>query len=120
MNEFTKKEVGNLGEELAVRFLERKGYTVVQRNYLKKWGEIDIVAKRRDWTHFIEVKTFSWETYLLPEDNVHSEKLKRLHRAIETYIEEFHVKGEIQVDIVSVRLHLKDKKAHCRMIENVL
>lgn len=52
-----KKIVGKIGEDLAARYLGNKGFLVVERNYLRKWGEIDIVAEKHGTTHFIEVKT---------------------------------------------------------------
>lgn len=120
VNDPTTAEVGKLGEELAARFLKQKGHSIVHRNYSKSWGEIDLVSEKSGTIHFIEVKTFSRETHLQPEDNVHLKKLKRLHRAIETFVEEFHVKGEWQLDVVAVHLGVKDKTARCRHIKNVL
>jgi len=50
------KDIGNLGEERAVKFLLEKGYEIVERNFLKPFGEIDIIAKDKDFLVFIEVK----------------------------------------------------------------
>ena len=57
-----KRRIGNLGEKIAGVFLKNHGFLVVERNYLKKWGEIDIIAKKKGKIHFIEVKTVSRET----------------------------------------------------------
>ena len=56
---FTSKtqKTGEIGENIAVRFLVKRGFTVVDRNYTKKWGEIDIVAEKADKIYFIEVKS---------------------------------------------------------------
>lgn len=51
------RQLGNVGEDLAEMFLVKHGYKIIERNYLKKWGEIDIVAKFKGLTHFIEVKS---------------------------------------------------------------
>lgn len=51
--------VGKIGEETACKFLMKHGYQIVLRNYWKKWGEIDVIAKKGNITHFIEVKTVS-------------------------------------------------------------
>lgn len=126
-----KRQFGNLGEEITVKNLISSGLTVLSRNYLKKWGEIDIVARGTDGkVHFIEVKTISNVTaaYNLkkiphdtwrPEDNVHPEKLKRLHRVINSWLEENTYEGEWQVDIAAVSLDTELKKATIRYIENV-
>ena len=52
-----KRRIGNIGEDIACLFLVKQGYRITDRNYLKKWGELDIVASRSDTIHFIEVKT---------------------------------------------------------------
>ncbi|MFZ2038603.1 MAG: YraN family protein [Minisyncoccia bacterium] len=133
-----KREVGDLGESLACRFLENKGYTVVDRNYLKKCGEIDIIA--RDLAknlRFVEVKTVSrvfsgftgngvnHETSdngeFRPEDNVHGWKLERLHKTIMLYLEENNVPHETewQIDVIVVYLDKVTKKAKIRLLERV-
>lgn len=127
---FTKKEIGDLGEEIAARFLLRKGYEVIGRNYSRKWGEIDIIAKNKGIIHFVEVKTTAlddvWvvsrktsDTYQ-PEEKVHLKKLERLHRAIGTYLDEYRLENDWQVDVTAVELYIKDKKAVCRLVKNVL
>ena len=57
-----KRKTGNLGEDLACRFLMKRGFDVIERNYLKKCGEIDIIATNKGKIHFIEVKSVSHET----------------------------------------------------------
>ena len=51
--------VGSLGEELTVKFLKKRGYKILDRNYRRPWGELDIVAKLKKKVHFVEVKTMS-------------------------------------------------------------
>ncbi len=55
------QKVGSLGEELVVKFLMKRGYTILDRNYRKPWGELDIVAKEKKKIHFVEVKAMSQE-----------------------------------------------------------
>ena len=52
-------ETGVKGEEVATKYLEKKGFLIVNRNYRKKWGELDIVAEKEGIVHFVEVKTVS-------------------------------------------------------------
>jgi Holliday junction resolvase-like predicted endonuclease len=54
-------DVGKIGEDTAARFLVKQGFMIVERNYWKKYGEIDIVAKKKGVIHFVEVKTVSCE-----------------------------------------------------------
>ena len=89
-----RQRIGEMGENLACQYLEEKGYKVIGRNYLKKWGEIDIICQKGKILHFIEVKsvtrslsnvTHVTDTYS-PEDNMHPWKLKRLSRVIQSYL----------------------------------
>ena len=123
--------VGEIGESVSASWLEKRGYSVFSRNYRQKWGEIDIVARETDVVHFVEVKTVSYETierlnYAVshethrPEENVHSQKLLRLGRAIETWILENNYEGKWQIDVVTVRLVPDKKYAKIKLIENVI
>ncbi|GMU74044.1 MAG: hypothetical protein AMXMBFR44_2430 [Candidatus Campbellbacteria bacterium] len=125
-------KIGRIGEDLAVRFLMKQGFSIIERNYLRKWGELDVVACKESVVHFVEVKCVSWETetsnvsretnQIRPEEHVTREKLKRLSRVIQTYLVDKDVPREtkFQLDVVTVKLNLKDKTARIGVIENVL
>ncbi len=123
-----KQKIGNLGEEIGCKFLVKHEFLIKDRNYRKKWGEIDIIAESFDHTqdkkilHFIEVKTVSRETEHLPEENVHPWKQKRLARAIQTYLLEKKIPEETewQIDIMAIFLDFKTRKAKIRITENVI
>lgn len=53
------QKIGRLGEELAGKFLMKRGYTIVGRNYRRPWGELDIIAEKKGKIHFVEVKSMS-------------------------------------------------------------
>ena len=96
------QKIGEVGENIAVRFLMKHNFSILGRNYTKKWGELDIVAEKDNKLYFIEVKSVSRETLNTfipksyndsdpryehrPEDNMHPWKLKRLSRTIQTYL----------------------------------
>ena len=127
-----KQIVGGLGEEIASKFLSNKGFTIVTRNYRKKFGEIDIIAKKAGKIYFVEVKTVSREDLeeldvemkdtFRPEDNVHLWKLKRLSRAIQVYLSENKLGDETdwQFDVATVFLDMKSKKARVKVLEDVI
>jgi putative endonuclease len=187
-----KRKTGDIGEKIAGRFLVSKGFEIVGWNYLKPWGEIDIIAKRKGKFHFVEVKTirvreiadkglslrsegkyenrrFSsltsdrqrdlgeqfrfWQqtckTFLSdtlsqpemaydiretsgdeenhvdeyrPEDNLHPWKLKRLKRAITSYLSEKRMSEEDdwQFDAVTVRIEEKGKTALVEYLEDII
>lgn len=135
MAKTAKRQIGDTGEGVACKYLEGRGYTVLERNYLKPWGEIDIVAKKAKRLYFIEVKSVSREntkagplysgsrvTGYRPEDNVHPAKLKRLHRAIQTYLLDHRVSEdtEWQIDVACVYLDFATRKARVEMLENII
>ena len=119
-----KKKIGALGENMAFRFFVEHGFRILDRNYSKKWGEIDIVAEKDKIFRFIEVKSIvSYETNRYrPEENVHYQKLKRLSRVIQTYLLDKKVSYETewQIDIMAVFLDLENKKARFRFTENII
>lgn len=125
-----KRQFGDLGEDIACLYLERRGFRIVERNYLRKWGEIDIVAENASELRFIEVKTVSREPNetdgsrgtFRPEDNVHKAKVERLNRAIQTYLLDRRVSREKQwsLDVACVYLDISAKKAKVEMLENIV
>jgi putative endonuclease len=131
-----KRKIGDIGEDVAYKYLVQKGYKVLERNYWKPWGEIDIIAEKADFISFVEVKSvsremlggFSRETgegedinKIRPEENMHPHKLKRLHRAVQTYLLDHKVPEEKhwQIDLACVYLDFSTKKAKVELIENV-
>jgi putative endonuclease len=83
-----KRKLGNKGEDQVVADLKGKGYVIIARNYLKKWGEIDIIATKSGKLHFVEVKTVSKRGEWKPEENVNDAKMKKLGRTIESFLAE--------------------------------
>jgi len=87
-----KQEIGRRGEDEAAAYLVKRGYRIVQRNYWKPWGELDIIARAKDKTLvFVEVKTIynnltnMSNQYIKPEDNLTRAKLVKLQRTAELY-----------------------------------
>ena len=110
----------------------KQGFSIVDRNYTKKWGELDIVAEKDNRMHFIEVKSVSRETLkeitretldqYRPEDNMHPWKLKRLSRTIQTYLlsQKIPEEKEWQVDLLVVFLSEKEKKAKIKVVKDII
>ncbi len=131
-----RREVGDLGESLACKYLENKGFMIIDRNYSRKCGELDIVASNPlKRLCFVEVKTKSevisgfmgnnvkHETSgVRPEDNVHFAKIRRLTRVAQVYLLEKRVLPETkwQFDVIVVYLDRVTKRAHIRHLENVI
>jgi len=88
-----KQDLGQLGENIACRYLVEKGYKIIERNFRKPWGEIDIITKASDKTMvFIEVKTirqynsdFVNNNDITAEDQLTKAKLQKLQRTASLY-----------------------------------
>ena len=132
---FTSKtqKKGKLGEDIAVRFLMKHKYTVLDRNVTKKWGEIDIIAEKDGIIHFIEVKSVSFDfsvlhettrykNYIRPEENMTFHKIEKMKRTIEGYLTFSSVPRETkwQVDLFCVYLDDVNKKAQVKPIWNII
>ena len=124
-----KRRLGNVGEDIACRFLASKGFCIRERNYLRKWGEIDIVAEKAGTVRFIEVKAVSRESLqdisrekdgYRPEEMVHPAKLAKLSRTVEMYMNEREDERDYQIDVVTVYMDIRTRKARCRLYEQVL
>lgn len=121
----SRKRVGRTGEDIACLFLERKGYRVIERNYRKPWGEIDVIAEKAGTVRFVEVKTisvsdFSREIGYRPEELVDARKLRKLARTAALYMEVKKDAREFQLDVVGVLLHESTRTARCRLFEQAL
>ena len=140
--------VGKIGEELVEMFLVKRGYSILDRNFRRSWGELDVVAQKNGKIHFVEVKTLSGsvqkraeivthETFrersreyvqhaapkdrFRPEDHMTGEKIKRLGRIIQTYLHGKHVSDETfwQFDVAAVLLDTEGKRAKIDLIEDL-
>src|SRR3989338_5172661 len=116
-----KRRLGDIGENIACDFLNRRGFAIIERNYLKKWGELDIIVKKLNIIHFVEVKTVTHGTSeYRPEDNMHPWKLKRLSRAMQTYLLDRKLNCDWQLDLVTVKIDKQNRTARVELIENVI
>ena len=133
MKNFTSnsQKVGELGEEIACKFLVNHGFSVLERNYTKKWGEIDIVAQKGGKRYFIEVKSKQVDdnfdlngqvdTENRPEDNMHPQKMKRLRRIVETYLISKRVGYEDwQFDLLVVYMNMEKRTAKVKVVDNII
>ena len=110
-----RRRLGNFGERTAARHLRRKGYKILECNYVGKWGEIDIIARKKNTYCFIEVKTrniHAGQTYeARPAAAVDSDKQRKLIRVANEYIRHIRKKdGDwMRMDIIEVYTN-KNKK----------
>jgi putative endonuclease len=83
----TDKQVkGRLGENEAVRFLEKKGYRIIERNFRTRHGEVDVIAEENGTIVFVEVKARTSAAFGAPEESVGRRKQERIIRASKEYL----------------------------------
>jgi putative endonuclease len=95
-------ELGEIGEQAAVEYLQKHGHQILARNYRFGKGEIDIISKDADCVVFVEVKTRSTEYFGYPEQAIDKKKISLLKSVAEEYIYQFKVDGPVRFDIISI------------------
>ena len=100
-------ELGKLGEELAVEFLRKNGYEILETNWTFQKAEIDIIAQKENILAVVEVKTRSSLEFGLPQDFVKPKKIQLLVKAINEYVVSKDLDIEVRFDIIAV--HKEDK-----------
>lgn len=94
---------GKLGEEKAARYLQNKGWRILERNFSAPGGEIDIIAQDKKTLVFAEVKTRAYKAYGGPLAAVTPAKQKRLASTAAAYIKEKGLKFDsIRFDVLCV------------------
>ena len=139
-----KRKIGDIGENAVCEYLKNKGFSVLDKNYSRKWGELDIVAKKDKTIHFIEVKSISREIVgnIIPnvsyetdknisrerlddymaEDNLHPWKLKRLSRVIQTYLSDKNMSDDVewQFDVATVLVDERKRICRVKLLEDII
>ncbi len=95
-------ELGTWGEEMAVRFLERKGYTILERDWKSGHRDIDIIAIDGEIIVFVEVKTRRNRMFGEPEEAIDYQKLRNLRVAINHFVKYKCINQEIRLDAITV------------------
>ena len=95
-------ELGKKGEQLAVDYLIKKGYTIEERNYRFQKAEVDIIAKLKDTLAIVEVKTRSTADFGNPQDFVKPKQIQRLVKAVDEYVTANKLDVEVRFDIIAI------------------
>lgn len=98
--------LGAWGEEKAARFLTERGYTVLERNFHSRYGEIDLIAEDGEFLVFVEVKLRASVSHGLPEETVTPRKQEKLRLTAETYLQTHETNKQPRFDVVA--LYAKD------------
>lgn len=100
--------LGQTGESLAVRYLKKNGYKIIETNYRNKLGEIDIIASDNDVIVFVEVKTRRNNYYVHPKEAVTKKKQLTISRVAQAWLKSKNkIDLKARFDVVAI---LSDQK----------
>ena len=114
-----RKELGAKGEKLAAKFLKRKGYKIVQRNYRCRLGEIDIIAEQDRSIIFVEVRSKQSERFGPPQYSITRAKRGQISKTALCYIKEKRlVERSCRFDVIAITFSPESRKPEIEHIEN--
>ncbi len=113
------KDIGSLGEDIAETYLRQIGYTILQRNFRCKIGEIDIIGRDGDYICFIEVKTRYGSLYGNPCESVTYSKRQKIYKTAEMYIMKKRLaKFNFRFDVMEIILNSCNNIPSIRLIKD--
>ena len=113
--------IGGLGENIALGFLKRKGYKILETNFRTCFGELDAIAKQKDFIVFVEVKTRATTSLGPPHLSVTKLKQRHLIKNALVYLKMRNlVDVDWRIDIVSVTLNYNNEAEKIELIENAV
>ena len=111
--------LGKRGEDEAVRYLESKGYQIIERNFECRQGEIDIIALDEAYIVFIEIKSRTSTEYGLPSEAVTERKIKHMLKTIQYYLYKRKLENEkIRIDVIE--MYANADKFHVNHIKQII
>jgi len=120
MKKRRNKDLGILGEDIAANYLISAGFKIIERNFKKRYGDIDIVAKVGDTFSFIEVKTRIGDKFGRGEEAITPWKLRNLIKSVNFY-KHMHpeIDGAMRIDVVSIAMTASRDVEKITRYENV-
>lgn len=101
-------DLGKLGESLAVEFLQKNGYEILETNWVFEKAEVDIIARKENILAIIEVKTRSGIDFGLPQDFVNNKKIRLLVKAVNEFVLRNDMDVEVRFDIIAIHKGTQD------------
>ncbi|MBV5317485.1 MAG: YraN family protein [Desulfobulbaceae bacterium] len=110
---------GRLGETYAAEYLIRQGYEILEKNYRKQFGEVDIIARDRGTLVFIEVKTRRSRLYGAPQEAVDFRKQRQLSRIAQEYLISRHLQDAVaRFDVIGITLDQQNRPMQFDLIRD--
>lgn len=113
------KTIGFAGEKLAAKYLKKKGYKILDTNYIVRGGEIDIIAFKDDYVVFVEVKTRTNVAFGTPLEAVGFVKQKRMKIAARFFMMNY---GEVNIrfDVIGINCETDGNKIKKSEINHII
>ncbi|MCI5889262.1 MAG: YraN family protein [Brachyspira sp.] len=110
------KKIGNAGEDLACRYLEKRGYKILERNkHYSRFCEIDIIAEYKTTLVFVEVKTRTTNDFGTPFEAITKSKYENIKKGIQFYLQE-HKFQKHRIDVIGITLKPELKIEHLKNV----
>ena len=110
------KKLGNAGEDLACRYLEKNGYKILERNkHYSRFCEIDVIAQYKNTVVFVEVKTRKTNAYGTPAEAITKTKYEHIRQGVQYYLQENKVK-HYRIDVIGITLKPEIKIEHLKNV----
>lgn len=116
---YMNRMVGAKGEDYAAHYLHSKGYEIVVRNFHTRYGEIDIIARKKNELVFVEVKTRTKKAFGAPEESISFIKARRLRRTIAKFLLDKPVYVAWRIDVIAIKLNSFEELVDLRHYRNV-
>jgi putative endonuclease len=121
-------DIGQIGEKATLEFYKKQGFKLIEMNYWKPFGEIDVIVKREGVIVFVEVKSLSCiefnetdELRVNPAENIHPKKKERLRKTIQAFLGEQGTSGaEWRFDVAIVQVNTRERIARVECIEDCI
>lgn len=111
---------GKLGEDIATKFLQEKDYRVIERNFSKRYGEIDIIAIDKDTLVFVEVKTRRSSEFGSPLEAITPWKLRSVIKTAEFYkLTHKNLPDLMRIDAVGIKLNDDEEVKDIELVKNI-
>jgi putative endonuclease len=121
MKSTRRQSLGHLGESIAAAFLEKKGYTILERNKRTPYGEIDLIALWEEVITFVEVKTRASPSLGPPEISITPRKAEHMRCAAEYYIQQHPERiHDWRIDVVAIQLYASNTSPIIDHFENAI
>jgi len=121
MKSARRQSLGHHGESVAAEFLEKKGYTILERNWRTPYGEIDLIAMEKNVVTFVEVKTRASSSLGPPEISITPRKEEHMRNAAEYFIQQHpELVNDWRIDAITIQIQADGSPPLIDHFENVI